>query len=361
MAAKRIALAIISRNAERFMAEQLPELTKQFGEVVIGVDESSVDNTLQAASRPGVKTYTFTHDEFAGPARNRGLELVESPWVFALDTDEAFSPELFQWLSDFEPGSACAMLITRHNLIDGQEIGSNTFEPHVRLFRSNLRFVRRLHEQVVVVGACGRAPAEALLLHYKTSLQQHRSNVLYSTYSFEEQPVEQTEPVRLHLGSGSVRLEGFLNVDALDLPEVDLVWNFTPRMNWDEHLSPYPGHLPWRDETVDEIVARHVIEHFSYHHASDVLKDWMRMLKPGGRIEVATPDLGQIITDAYKGGLNYLRTIQLLFAGQTTPYNYHFNAIDEPWLTGQLFANGAKRFKRMRPLEPYELRMEAWK
>ena len=136
MAAKRIALAIISRNAERFMAEQLPELTKQFGEVVIGVDESSVDNTLQAASRPGVKTYTFTHDELPRPARKQEvwkLPVEIALGVFALDTDEAFSPELFPVVKPILSLAAglCDVDYAAHNLIDGQEIGSK----HLRTAR----------------------------------------------------------------------------------------------------------------------------------------------------------------------------------------------------------------------------------
>jgi len=45
--------------------------------------------------------------------------------------------------------------------------------------------------------------------------------------------------------------------------------------------------LPFASGSFDAVVAQHVIEHFE--RADDVLREWRRVLAPGGRIAVATP------------------------------------------------------------------------
>lgn len=46
--------------------------------------------------------------------------------------------------------------------------------------------------------------------------------------------------------------------------------------------------LPWGDETFDAVVARHVVEHSPDTLA--VLREWRRVLRPGGRLVVVCPD-----------------------------------------------------------------------
>lgn len=48
------------------------------------------------------------------------------------------------------------------------------------------------------------------------------------------------------------------------------------------------------DASVDEIRASHVLEHFSHREVTAVLADWVRALKPGGRLRVAVPDFAAI-------------------------------------------------------------------
>jgi len=84
--------------------------------------------------------------------------------------------------------------------------------------------------------------------------------------------VDVTTPtaVRLNLGGGDVQIPGFVNIDRKTGGEV------------------YP--LAYADGSVDEIRASHVLEHFSHLKVVDVLKDWVRALKPGGRMRVAVPN-----------------------------------------------------------------------
>jgi ubiquinone/menaquinone biosynthesis C-methylase UbiE len=49
--------------------------------------------------------------------------------------------------------------------------------------------------------------------------------------------------------------------------------------------------LPFEDSYADEIFTCHVIEHFWPWDVQEILKDWIRVLKPGGQLITECPDL----------------------------------------------------------------------
>lgn len=80
---------------------------------------------------------------------------------------------------------------------------------------------------------------------------------------------------KLNLGCGSDYLVGYVNIDL-----------------YSDHADQRfdVSSLPYIDNSVDLIRAYHIIEHFDYMKAHDVLKEWNRVLKPGGTIHIETPD-----------------------------------------------------------------------
>jgi len=64
--------------------------------------------------------------------------------------------------------------------------------------------------------------------------------------------------LKLNLGSGPEKKEGYVNVDVMD--GADLVHDLT---------NP----LPYPSESVDEIFASHIIEHFSPYEWPAIKKD----------------------------------------------------------------------------------------
>lgn len=53
--------------------------------------------------------------------------------------------------------------------------------------------------------------------------------------------------------------------------------------------------LPFPDNYADEARAIHVIEHFQVWDAPKVMKEWIRVLKPGGVLAVECPCLDKIV------------------------------------------------------------------
>ena len=53
--------------------------------------------------------------------------------------------------------------------------------------------------------------------------------------------------------------------------------------------------LPFDDNFADEVLAVHVLEHFYVWEVEDVLTEWIRVLKPGGKLVIEVPCLDKII------------------------------------------------------------------
>ena len=299
---------------------------------VVVVDTGSTDNTPFAALTAGARVLYFPLTGDYGSARNFGITQIspESSWVFVLDADEKLTPQLAAWLAGFDGQSAYdGYAIHRYNTIDGEAIAfQNAHEWHTRLFRREYRYSLGLHESVAISPAmtCSLSD-EYLIEHAKTSARQDRQNVWYDEIAADE-------GVYLNLGCGGRPIKGWVNVDSREVAGVDVV-----------HDLYQP--LPYEDGTVDRIWAAQIVEHFSYHHVSQVLGDWMRVLKPGGVIELSTPDIDAITSAYVRNRVDYLRFIQLMYGGQDTQFDYHFHVVNMAWITGQLLHYGCSDVERL--------------
>jgi ubiquinone/menaquinone biosynthesis C-methylase UbiE len=111
--------------------------------------------------------------------------------------------------------------------------------------------------------------------------------------------------VRLNLGCGRKVWPGFVNCDFPG--------------NWSGKKPDVEcdiRKLPFEDDYADEIHAIHVVEHFFRSEIDGILKEWHRVLKPGGLIAIEVPCLDRIIRNftAYKN-LDYDTLCRLTMTG----------------------------------------------
>ncbi len=167
---------------EAMLIQPLLEVLSTWTEEIVVVDTGSTDDTVEIARLYTDKVYeTPLNNDFAA-ARNYGLERMESPWTFVVDADEMPDEHLLWWMKWYvRHPSADAVSIMRENLIDGQPIGDRTYERHIRLFRSHLRYVGKIHEQIMAPAV--PSPEEYLLYHHKTNERQQRQNEFYGSFT----------------------------------------------------------------------------------------------------------------------------------------------------------------------------------
>jgi SAM-dependent methyltransferase len=104
-------------------------------------------------------------------------------------------------------------------------------------------------------------------------------------------------PVRLDLGAGHKKYEGWISVDfdvtRKKYTEDGGVQDIGGAIN--PHVAADLKALPFPDNYADEARAIHVIEHFYLWDVPAVLKEWVRVLKPGAEIAVECPCLNKIL------------------------------------------------------------------
>lgn len=91
-------------------------------------------------------------------------------------------------------------------------------------------------------------------------------------------------PRLLQVGGGHYTLPGWINGDLIG---GEIYLNAT---------AP----LPFADESIDRVFAEHFIEHITYEAAEGFLSEVFRVMKPGGTLRLATPDLEKLCA-LYRG------------------------------------------------------------
>lgn len=81
--------------------------------------------------------------------------------------------------------------------------------------------------------------------------------------------------IRLNLGSGRKKLEGYVNVDIEKA--------FAPDLVWDLNKTPYP----FKENEVEEVVMEHCLEHLEDHRK--VLAELRRICKPNAVLHIRVP------------------------------------------------------------------------
>lgn len=86
-----------------------------------------------------------------------------------------------------------------------------------------------------------------------------------------------SEPLRLDLGCGARKADGFTGVDLIQLPGVDQIVDL--KKTW-----------PWKDESVSEVHSSHTIEHFKGTERIHFFNELYRVLKVGSVARIIAPN-----------------------------------------------------------------------
>jgi len=127
---------------------------------------------------------------------------------------------------------------------------------------------------------------------------------------------------KLEIGPGPERVEGLETLNIAGGWGVDYVADASRR-------------LPFRDGMFDLVYASHVLEHVAWYQTENALSEWVRVLRPGGFLEVWVPD-----------GIRICRAFVDAETIGADPFQHdtfsRFNDERDPakWANGRLFTYG---------------------
>ena len=100
---------------------------------------------------------------------------------------------------------------------------------------------------------------------------------------------------KLNLCCGEMALDGYVNIDAYPNPGVDVVCD--------------ARELAYDNNSVDEVVMLHALEHFTLDDACMIVRKIFAMLKPGGILIIEAPDVFKAVKNTPTGEFDAIRGI----------------------------------------------------
>ena len=104
--------------------------------------------------------------------------------------------------------------------------------------------------------------------------------------------------MKLHLGCGTKKLDGWINIDSVKSCQPDLL-----------HDLAQP--LPYNDQSISEILAEDLLEHFDKYMRFVVFGEWARVLRIDGTITLQVPNFKKILFRYFK--LGYDNFVDMVF------------------------------------------------
>ena len=143
--------------------------------------------------------------------------------------------------------------------------------------------------------------------------------------------------MKLHLGCGSKKLSGYLNIDIRKTPAIDLICDC-------QNLSV-------SDNSVDEILSFHLFEHLE--NPLKALTNWRQKLKVGGKLIIECPDIEAVIHRIYLKTGNLEDILNFIYGK-----NFHIQKQDPLYYSyGQLhkFGYSKKTIKKLLSKKGFEV------
>lgn len=124
----------------------------------------------------------------------------------------------------------------------------------------------------------------------------------------------------------------WINIDCRKLKNIDYVMQAEK--------------LEFENNVFDMVYVTHVLEHFSWKLVPDILKEWIRVLKPKGELYIAVPDILKIAQYFSAGKLGADMVFSYLYGGQGYDENFHKAGFCHSTLTRQMKNAGLKHIQK---------------
>jgi predicted SAM-dependent methyltransferase len=134
---------------------------------------------------------------------------------------------------------------------------------------------------------------------------------------------------RVNIGCGHIQPEGYINVDAREIPGVDIISSASD--------------LIFEDGSLDEIYCSHLIEHFTELELKrKILPHWQLKLAPQGILRITVPDAKSMMSAYMKGEMSFDDLRKVTYGAQDYEGDFHYTMFTVESLSALLTEAGFK-------------------
>jgi len=149
--------------------------------------------------------------------------------------------------------------------------------------------------------------------------------------------------IKLHIGA-QAKAEGWTTFDMKPGPQVD-------------HVGIYSDLSAFSSNSADVIYACHVLQRIPFQSIGVTLKEWFRVLRPGGEILLSIPDMRLLCWQFLRddGDLSTrFQIMRMLFGAQTDEINFSFSGLTFEFVQVLLREAGFESISRVESLGIFE-------
>lgn len=309
------------------------------------------------------KFYEIEHEgRWGGAGRKHVLDTLlgwEEDYVMFLDDDNKLEPDYIeqqmQNIYSHEPPADISICKIQHlgfnktlpttNNIVFTDIDSLNFMVRLPLAQKHadewLNPADIVDHDYRFIKACESGTLRIVYIEDTLGYHGQTSQLLPTELKYEFQAITTSGLKRLNLGCGDDIKEGYINID---------LYNDKAELQCDI------AKLPFGDNKVDEVLVSHVLEHYHFHDGEAALKEWYRVLKPGGKIKIEVPDFYHLCKEFTKWveeGQPYHELYGYFFSDPWNPGHQHLFMYTEGTLKWRMEGVGFKNIVRLDPVSGY--------
>jgi predicted SAM-dependent methyltransferase len=138
----------------------------------------------------------------------------------------------------------------------------------------------------------------------------------------KERALLRRQGIKLHFGCGPRIMVDWVNIDGWSFPGIDLATDLRQS-------------LPFGDGTCRLIFTEHVFEHIDADFRMPVLREFLRVLRPGGTLRIVVPDCEQFVDAYIRRDLAWFETVVGVTAsgaeGLNRVFTMHTHRVIDDW------------------------------
>ena len=152
---------------------------------------------------------------------------------------------------------------------------------------------------------------------------------------------------KIHLGAGRINLQGWINIDALNLSHIHII---DSGLLLDEFV----------DGSISVCYLCHVLEHFSVPEGEELLKRIYNKLDSNGEVLISVPNFDVLVDKYIAEDRDLASIVQALSGGQDYDYNIHKSFYTYNALSQLIAKVGFRYIKQWGTIEEFGLDINDW-